>query len=174
MDVGEDIRPVKGFEGYYISNKGHVYSKRGKNKVLEKKFKKMKRSLSSGGYKFVILYKENKPFHAYIHVAVLESFVSQRPPGMVACHGKNGKLDNSVENLSWKTQKENSFEDKIRDGTLKRGESHGRSKLDNKKIILIRFLLEQGFSVYCLSKVFNVGATTIRCVKLRKTWRHLN
>ena len=51
----------------------------------------------------------------YIHQLVLMAFVGPRPPGMVACHGPSGPMDNRVSNLRWDTQQENT-RDTLRHG----------------------------------------------------------
>jgi len=176
MDVGEKIRPIKDYPGYFISDKGNVFSKRVRieNKISNKKFKKLKLKLINTGYYQVCIRDINgKTKWRFIASLVLESFVGERPDGFVACHGKNGKKDNSLENLSWKTPKENNYDDKIRDGTLKMGEKHSMSKLNERKVNLIKFLIKENFKCNFIAKIFNISASNISYIKSGKTWKHL-
>lgn len=45
-----------------------------------------------------------------VHHLVLEAFVGPRPPGLVACHGPGGRLDNRLSNLRWDTQRSNVYD----------------------------------------------------------------
>jgi hypothetical protein len=46
----------------------------------------------------------------YVHILVLEAFVSPRPPGMETCHRNGDRKDNRLSNLRWCTHKENTNE----------------------------------------------------------------
>ena len=58
--------------------------------------------------------KERSELH-YVHRIVLEAFVGPCPPGMEACHGVGGQLDNRLSNLRWDTLSQNGL-DTVRHG----------------------------------------------------------
>lgn len=99
------------------------------------------------------------------HVLVLETFIGPRPPGSHACHGARGRKDNSIENLYWAVPKQNIGEDRIRDGTSRRAESHWNSKLSDAQVREIRRRCETvgrteiarvyGVSPNCISRIVN-------------------
>lgn len=90
---------VKEFPNYWIHPDGWVYSAK-RNKIL-------KRIENPAGYLYVNLCNETGRKMCFIHTLVLEIFVGPCPDGMEACHGQNGKEDNSVSNLRWDTHQNN-------------------------------------------------------------------
>lgn len=108
--------PVVEYEGLYeVSNLGRVrsldridvVSRRLKGRVL-------KQALNSRGYLHVVLCNV-KPKTHLVHSLVAVSFIGPRPDGHDVCHGPAGKLDNSVENLSYGSRRKNSADDRNRD-----------------------------------------------------------
>lgn len=122
LTITEEWRAVVGYEGAYeVSNLGRVRSctrtvrhpMKGRVVVLGRL---MSPTVGKNGYWKVGLSREGKRRTMNVHVLVLTAFVGPRPPGMEACHGPSGCLDNSVENLRWDTPSENRY-DSVRDGT---------------------------------------------------------
>ena len=103
-------------EGYEVSNDGQVRSldrinargDRLKGRVLSLWF-------NGEGYRQVDLCIDGKRLTRKVHSLVAEAFIGPRPDGHEVAHGPGGQLDNSVGNLSYKTHRENSCEDKNRD-----------------------------------------------------------
>ena len=62
-----------------------------------------------------------------VHSIVARAFLGPRPHGMFVAHGAEGPLDNSPENLSYKTPAQNKA-DEIRDGTRYAGNRHHATK----------------------------------------------
>lgn len=95
------LKPVKDFEGYYISECG---------KVISYKFKKpriMKTFYGSSGYEGIKLCKNNKITHKMIHRLVGEAFVSNPDNKPEIHHKDNNPKNNHYSNLEWVTRKEN-------------------------------------------------------------------
>ena len=91
---------IKGFEGIYsISKEGTVINELRGN---IKKPTKMKI-----GYLMVDLYKENKATKAYLHRLIAEHFIPNDDPinKTQVNHINGNKLDNSISNLEWVTQR---------------------------------------------------------------------
>lgn len=96
MNINEQWRPVKGFEGLYeVSNLGRVKSlKYGKEKILKpEKTKK--------GYLFVILYRNRKRKFFKVHRLVATAFLPN-PEGLPEVnHRDEDKTNNVVSNIEW-------------------------------------------------------------------------
>ena len=106
------FKPVVGYEGIYIvTDKGNVYSiprkvYNGKG-YYEKQGKKIKQVLNHKGYPCVYLSKDGKDTYMSVHRIVATAFIPN-PKNLPQVNHKNGnKLDNSVENLEWCTNREN-------------------------------------------------------------------
>lgn len=102
---------------------------------------------------------------------VLLAFVGPRLPGQVMCHGPNGKLDDSLSNLSWGTYKQNSA-DMVRDGTRLYGETNPWSKLTEEDVLEIR-RLGKSVSLRELAAHYGVCEHTICRARNKKRWKHV-
>lgn len=120
--VTEKWRPAVGYEGSYeVSDQGHVRSldriiggnRPGRHRHWRGRPLKLIRQ--ANGYWGVGLSKDGHHRSCMVHALVLTAFVGPRPPGMEACHGRGGPLDNRLANLRWDTSSANSF-DCVRDG----------------------------------------------------------
>jgi NUMOD4 motif len=125
-NITERWKPYPGFAGFYeVSDLGNVYS--------------LPRATTSGGireayvnvwgYRTVNLSKYGRIYYRRVGRMVLETWVSQCPPGCEACHGPGGPLDDSLHNLCWGSKASNHGPDRLRDGTTNRGENCATAKL---------------------------------------------
>jgi hypothetical protein len=89
---------------------------------------------------------------------------------MVICHTCRNKCVNPA-HLEQKSQSENMLDDKIRDGTLSRGEKHGRSKLTNAQVLDIRSRINQ--TQQSIADEFGVHQPVIWRILRRITWKHI-
>lgn len=64
------------------------------------------------GHQHVVLEGRND---RSVHSLVLEAFVGPCPPGLMACHTNDDPTDNRIDNLSWGTRSQNSY-DAVRNG----------------------------------------------------------
>lgn len=96
-----NLKPIKDFDGYFISDCGKVVStKYNKKRILKTTYGKK-------GYEDVKLCKNNKTTHKMIHRLVGEVFV-QNPYNKPEIHHKdNNPKNNHFTNLMWVTRKEN-------------------------------------------------------------------
>ena len=94
-----EIKDIKGFEDYQITDDGRVWSKK-TNKWL-------KPQLGGNGYYQVGLCKDNKCFIRKIHKLVAEHFIPNPDNKPFIDHINTIRTDNSKSNLRWCTQKEN-------------------------------------------------------------------
>ena len=98
----EILKPIENFDGYFISNKGNVYSK--KSGVLKKK------SPSFDGkknYLVIGLNTDGKPKHFLVHRLVAKAFIPNPENLPEVNHKDKNKKNNCVENLEWCTRRQN-------------------------------------------------------------------
>ena len=145
------IKEIDDFSGYYISENGDVFSKKGQWPNI---MRKLKPGISRFGYCRITLHKDKKQFHKSVHRLVAEAFIPN-PENKIDVNHKNGiKTDNRIENLEWATRSENIKHSYSVLGTKPNkpwknrfGKQHNRSKIviqikDGKTIEQFGSLLE--------------------------------
>jgi hypothetical protein len=183
-DDRESWKDIADFPGYQVSDLGRVRSfwqqihpkgvKGGTISILGIDPHLLSVQPNTGGYLRVLLQRDGRCHKRFIHHLVLEAFVGQRKPGNVARHGERGNECNEVSNLCWGTAVQNNREDKIRDGTLPRGEVNGRAKLTEEKVRDVRRRLADGEKQECIARDLGVARATISSIAIGKSWRHLS
>jgi hypothetical protein len=91
------------FDSYEISNTGNV-----RRVMNNNTYKSIKGSVGNRGYRYFQLQRSNKRINYLIHHLVAETFIGERPEGLVIDHIDRNKLNNTVSNLRYITYKENS------------------------------------------------------------------
>lgn len=111
---------------------------------------------------------------AYVHRLVLEAFEGPRPPGMEACHGPGGPADNRWpgSGLHWGTPEENGL-DKVRDGTIVRGDHVPSSKLTESAVREIREALARGEMQKVIAARYGVWDSEISRINTGRRWSWL-
>lgn len=126
---------------------------------------------SPSGHLSVSLSLGGKVYSRRIHQLVLEAFVGPCPPGLECRHLDDCPTNNRLSNLKWGTHQEN-MRDKIRLGTILRGESNGASRLSEKIVAEIRKKRKQGLSQKEIGHEFGVGQSTVSRILTGVRWRH--
>lgn len=160
----EQWKPIAGYEGLYeISDQGRV---RSKTRIFGDK-------PDPFGYCRISLRKNLVQKNAYVHILVLEHFVSPRPVGC-ECRHLNGKsTDNRLENLSWGSPKENG-EDRVLHGTSTAGSKNVNAILTEEKVIEMRRIYKQGkLKKAQIARMFGVSATVTGDILNGKRWKHI-
>jgi len=124
------------------------------------------------GYPTVNLAKGGKKTACKIHRLVLETFVGQCPPGLIACHGDGDRANSDLSNLRWDTPQANS-QDALLHGTRAMGTRCGATKLTEDEVIEIRRQRTEGEAIGVLAGRFGVSEYNIKAIVYRKSWRHL-
>lgn len=156
-----DARPVPGFDGYYATSDGRVFS------VCE-----MKRFLHNDGYYRITTFAKRLRRRAGVHTLVALAFVGEPPPGkrLVCRHLDGNRQNNRPDNLAWGTVKENG-EDASRHGTLK-GSRNPTARLTEDDVREIRRRWP-GETQKALGEAFGVSKATIEAVTSRRNWKHV-
>lgn len=92
-------KAITGFESYSIDEDGNVFNK--------KTGKKLKGSISEGGYKYYRLSINNKKTMFYAHRLVAMNFIDNPLNLPVVNHIDGNKLNNNINNLEWVSYSEN-------------------------------------------------------------------
>ena len=99
----EEFREIKGWYGYFVSNKGTVISYRSKNNsVYTDKYRVLKQEITKTGYARVTLYIAEKGlYRTGVHRLVAQAFLPNPNNYPVINHKDENPLNNNVENLEW-------------------------------------------------------------------------
>ena len=106
-----------------------------------------------------------------VHHLVLETFVGERPDGMVTRHLNGDSLDNRLENLAYGTHEQN-VTDRSRQGKTHRpiGELNGRSKLCARDVRAIRRHVRDGVRRMALANAYDVSLSLINQIVSGRVW----
>lgn len=161
----EEWKDVPGFNGAYeVSNLGRVKSNK-TNQILTG-------TITNAGHTRYMLTCGTQRRPSYGHLLVMISFNGERPSGKVIRH-KNGKAsDNRLHNLIYGTQMEN-VEDMIAAGDNAKGQSHGRSKLKELAIKLIRKFHSIGMPRKRIAHHFKISKEHVTAIVSRRYWKHI-
>ena len=113
----EQWKPIPGHPGYEASSLGRV---RSIDRVVTHKSGFQQRirgrvlALNPTTHGYLSVYV-GVPQPRAVHHLVLETFVGERPNGMVACHHDDNPTNNRVDNLRWDTTSSNT-RDMVRNG----------------------------------------------------------
>ena len=181
--MNELWRPIPGWLGLYeVSNLGRVRSTKKRVTVRSNRWGKpmervqqariLKNAINSNGYATVHLYAPNtKTKCCTVHRLVAAAFLGDPPEGKPwVLHGPNGQKDNSAANLYWGDRRQNEA-DKLRDGTLKRGEQQTNAKLTPEMVYAIR---ADNRLHRVIANDYPVNRSVISAIKNRSAWTHLD
>ncbi len=152
---------IPGFPGYKIDTVGRIWGRKKSH---------MKCSISGSGYPHITLRHNGKPACRFVHRLMAAAFIGPCPRGKQCAHLDNDKTNFNLNNLVYKTPKENNA-DKIRHGTHQNGSKIRTSKLTRQSVVYIR---KSDLSTKELAKKFGVHTTTINYVQSRRNyWTHV-
>ena len=174
--VTETWRPVVGFEGAYaVSDAGRIKSierrvvNRADGRTRRVRERVLKARPCTGGYLFVKLYRDLRPFPVKVAAAVAEAFLGPRPQGHDVCHNDGNRRNNAADNLRYGSRKEN-MADCRGHGTRVQGEAHPLAKLTTAEVLGIRADLRTHAAI---AVDFGVSPSHIGYLKQRKGWKHV-
>jgi hypothetical protein len=163
--------PIKDFPGYAVSRDGKVWScrKKGYGGGFTDSWRELKPDDLARGHLNVALVLNGKRHRRMVHRLVLETFHSPCPDGMEACHNDGVPTNNHIDNLRWDTHSGN-LADRIKHGTMTRGENNKGSKLTEEQVRRIRRDRKSGWSLNRLAERENIGITTVCAVTTGQNW----
>ena len=110
----ENCKAITGFDGYYITNDGRVFTdkKSYRLKTKEGEWREIKLAKHVSGYRYANIYsgsgKENR--HSIrVHRLVWQEWVDLIPEGYYIDHKNTNKADNRLSNLQLLTPSQNSL-----------------------------------------------------------------
>jgi hypothetical protein len=128
-----------------------------------------------GGTKYLLtrLFKNGKRKSRRLHRVILLAFAGSCPQGMEACHNDGNKANNALSNLRWDTRAGNT-RDKIRHGSMPRGQKHHKAKLTDATVREARERYAKGgIFFYQLAPLYGVSTAVMRKAVQRELWKHI-
>jgi hypothetical protein len=130
------MKPVKGFPGYKVDEKGNIY----------RSGKKLKPQTSVDGYWYVKLSKKGKLTTGYLHKILADAYLPDKPnSNAIANHIDGNKKHNTLDNLEWTGASGNTahaFEKGLE--APPNGERNGKSKISDEDAKDIRQAVRSG------------------------------
>ena len=162
----EEYKKIKNFSHYRIYNTGKIYSEFINRFITPTK--------DSGNYlqnTIVDDFGNRKTIKTHRLVAM--AFLPNPNNYPDVNHKDFNRQNNNVENLEWYTQEYNSHY--TRDNHLEyNSQSYKKlSPLKEEQVLLVPTLMNYGFSVKLIAKLYKVGHITIRNIIKKRTWRWL-
>ena len=108
-DMEEKLKRIKGFEDYFISDLGNVYSERLRGWETKHRLRRLKAKNPGDPSKYlnIILCRDGEQVPKSIHRLVAEHFVDGYFDGAVVNHIDGNNRNNRADNLEWVTTKVN-------------------------------------------------------------------
>lgn len=160
----EEFRKLYGYSNYRIYPDGRIYSEFIKRFITP--------TFDSGKYLQVTLVNDEGIRKTIkVHRLVASAFIPNLNEDLEINHKDFDKTNNSVSNLEWCNRTYNiRYNFSERDYT---NQVEKVSSLTKEQVLVIPTLLEYGFSIKLISRLFNVGHITIRKIVSGKTWKIL-
>jgi hypothetical protein len=162
-------KDVIGYEGLYlVSNTGLVKSlpRKSTSGILMKTYLDRSKRHLSYQRPTLRLSKNGKTSIHRVCRLVAEAFIPNKNNSLTVNHKNYDPTDNRVENLEWLSASDNA---KYSVKNFARGEKHGRSKLKQSQVDIIRTELKYK-KVSDIAIEFNVSDVTIRRIKNNHNW----
>lgn len=123
------------------------------------------------GYLHVVFSYNGEREDRFVHLLVAEAFIGPCPAGYEVNHKDGNKSNCRLKNLEYVTPAENT-EHAMRLGLKARGSRHGRSKLNELAVSMIKKALKHS-SVSSVARMYKIGRAAISKIKNGRTWAHV-
>lgn len=157
-----------GYPGYEVGTDGSVWGLPQPGRRTRRRIKPS----NVNGYQLLKLYRDGKAKQIYVHQLVLLAFVGPCPPGMECRHLNGAKSANDLGNLIWGTPLDNAA-DKLRHGTVPRGEKHHLASLTEEVVLAIRAAFEAGEGKSAIARRLGISYGAVSHVLWGRSWTHL-
>lgn len=174
-----EFKWIPAFENRYDINKNgvvrsyiqqHVFRSEGSTLTSTPQTTLTPKKGSRGYYQVGLKKSDGTKVTKTIHVLILETFVGPRPKRQVGRHLDGDRANNTLDNLSWGTYKQNAA-DAQQHGTRTKGEKIGVSKLTEQQVLHI--LTNPTLPSLKLAIQLGVSRTTINHIRKGSTWKHV-
>lgn len=171
----EEWRDIPHFDGYEVSNHGHIRSgwyptKNGRlyDKSRKKTLKPVTRK-SDQYQRLTLIDSDGTRRDVYVHLIVMRVFVGDCPQGLECRHVDGNPTNNHLSNLEYGTRLENS-QDRIRHGTSTRGADNNTTKLSLDQVAAIKRRIDAGDSDSNIAKDYPVSRGEIYNIRTGTAW----
>lgn len=150
-----EIKKINGYDNYFISNDGRVFSNYSGDLIEKKTF------LSHNGYKRVTLWKDGKQKKYFIHVLVATYFVdnNNKEKNTSVDHIDRDITNNNYWNLQWVT--------------LSRNSGQSKTKLTKEEVLFIRENYKRGNGTK-IAKELNCDLSMVVKIAKRKAFNWID
>lgn len=173
-------KDINGYEGLYTINiNGEIWAKTkiqkgrpGRKSHVRKGFKK--KIHINGGYPSVVLSKDNKTKHHFLHRLIYENYIGVIPSNLQINHKDGNKLNYNLSNLEVVTCKENvrhAWKTKLAKPLY--GEENNNSRITNDVVKNIRKDRLNGLTYKYIAKKYNISISSVFNVCKKLTWKHV-
>lgn len=164
---------------YYVSNTGKVKSithnvKQHNGKCRIQIGRELSQSKCKKGYLMVSIKRKGNKYHTFVHRLIAICFIPNPENKPQVNHIDGDKLNNSIENLEWCTNKEN-HDHARKMGLMKCNtcEKHHMSKLTNNQVKEARKKRKKGSTIPELSIEYNVSTTAMHKILTHQTYKEV-
>lgn len=169
MSDTESWKPVIGHPKYEVSNLGKVR----KSASLEI----ISQSSNTCGYPKVRLHTDRGRYMTrLVHRLVAKAFIENPHSKETVNHIDGDKCNARVDNLEWATRSENqrhAYANGLRTAACVRGENHGRSRLSENDVLIIREMAHDGEQSSVIASHFGISRGHVRDIVKRRNWSHV-
>lgn len=161
------------YKGYRVSNLGSVQSNRDSFRGKARGWHTLSGCVGNNGYRVIGLMGILKAKRVKVAVLVLSAFRGVRSKGIVCRHLDGNKLNDTLDNLAWGTQKENKA-DELETGHRMRGEKHHNCKLTEPEVIEIYNRAITGENQRTIAREFGIRNSNVSMIKRKQAWQHIH
>lgn len=169
----ESWRPVAGFPGYEVSDKGRVKSLARRNLQGAMRRERILKHDIVQGYCLVRLARDGVKHARLVHRLVLAAFKGECPEGCESRHLSGVRGDNWLDNLEWGTRPENRADQK-RHGTGIQGARNPKAKLIEVDVERVFDLRRSGCSQQRIADWIGVHQTHVSSILRGQHWSHVS
>lgn len=161
-----NIRQVSGWEHYFISDTGKVFST--KSGIM----KELATHPCRKGYLRINFTNGNYRKSYKVHRLVAEAFIPNPEGKPQVNHINSVRDDNNVDNLEWATASENTLHG-VRYGDVASGEDSHAALFTNSQVLEIYNRLVAGEYARDLAKEYGTSFQSIDCIRRKTTYKYV-
>lgn len=172
-----DLKEIPGFEGYFATRDGRVFSTWGSGSASSKGaddrylHEMVARKARNGYLMLQPRIGHRKYLQTGVHRLICLAFRGPAPIGYAASHLNGNRADNRSDNLIWESYSDN-LKRRVAHGTDDYGHHNSRAILSLDEVREIRKLLLEGVLQETIAAQFGVGRVTITKINIGDRYKH--